>query len=364
MVEEYDVVIVGSGPAGLAAAEVLGGEVSVCVLDEQPYAGGQLIKQTHKFFGSKEHFAGWRGIDIAEYLIGEVKRRGVELKQQHRVLGYYAEEDLVVAEDENGKLHEIRGKKYLFATGAMENMFVFENNDLPGIFGAGAAQTLMNMYGVKPGTRVVMLGAGNIGLIVSYQMLQAGIDVAMILDASPTIGGYHVHAAKVVRAGVPIRTRYTVKRAIGEDKLEAVEIVKLDENWSPIDGTEEIVEADLLCISIGLSPVIELFAQAGCRIEYVPFLGGYVPVHNKFMKTTNEKIFVAGDASGIEEASTAMVEGKIAALAMLGDLKNVDIEDRIMHEFESLAKLRTGFFGRRPKEGKIQMEKLASKYGL
>ena len=120
-------------------------------------------------------------------------------------------------------------KKVVVATGALEKLIPFLGNDLPGVYGAGAVQTLMNVYGVKPAKRVLMVGAGNIGLIVSYQLLQAGVDVVAIVEFAPKVGGYWVHAAKVRRLGVPIYLRHTVKRAIGESAVEGAVIQAVDE---------------------------------------------------------------------------------------------------------------------------------------
>ncbi len=202
----------------------------------------------------------------------------------------------------------------LAATGAYERPLAFPNNDLPGIYGAGAVQTLMNVYGIKPGKRVLMVGAGNIGLIVSYQLMQAGIDVAMIIDAAPKIGGYLVHAAKVRRLGVPIVTSRTVLRAEGNGRLERAVLIDLDARFFSIRGSEQIVEADVMCISVGLTPLTELLAMAGCAMRYIPQLGGSVPIRDARYETSVAGVFVGGDASGIEEASAAMVEGALAGL--------------------------------------------------
>ncbi len=126
-------------------------------------------------------------------------------------------EDGVISIEQNEKYIKIKPQSIIVATGASEKFLTFPNNDLPGIYGAGAVQTLMNVYGVAPGKNVVMVGAGNIGLIVSYQLMQAGINVKAIIDASPKIGGYLVHASKIRRMGIPILTSHTVKYAHGTD---------------------------------------------------------------------------------------------------------------------------------------------------
>ena len=165
------------------------------------HLGGQLVKQTHKFFGSEKQFASTRGIHIADRLTSRLEQLPgrVTLLTDATVLGIY--EDGVVTADISGTVQKFRPSAVIVATGAYEKTLAFPGNDLPGVYGAGAVQTLMNEYGILPGRRVLMVGAGNIGLIVSYQLMQAGVRVAAILDAAPKIGGYLVHAAKIARMG-------------------------------------------------------------------------------------------------------------------------------------------------------------------
>jgi len=221
-----DVLVVGAGPAGLCAAIESGRHgSSVLLVDENQTLGGQLVKQTHKFFGSKHERAGTRGIDIAKELENDVRnleREGkVQVMTDATVIGYYESKKkhrfgVVKRTDYKSKLYDVRCKAVILACGAMENMLLFPGNDLPGVYGAGAVQTLMNVYGVKPGDRVLMVGAGNVGLIVAYQLLQAGIAVERVVEAAPTIGGYSVHAAKLRRCGVPILTSHTIKEVCGD----------------------------------------------------------------------------------------------------------------------------------------------------
>ena len=126
------------------------------------------------------------------------------------------------------KYIKVQSKAIVIATGASEKVLAFPNNDLPGIYGAGAVQTLMNVNGVLPGTDVVMVGSGNIGLIVSYQLMQAGVNVKCVIEASDKIGGYKVHASKLKRLGVDILTSHSVKRAFGTECLESIEISILE----------------------------------------------------------------------------------------------------------------------------------------
>ncbi len=357
---ETDIAVIGAGPAGLSAslyAAKFGAKV--VLIDQNPRLGGQLIKQTHKFFGSRTHDAGVRGIDIAEKLVKEVREsENITVMSDATAFGYYKPSTIGVATMDT--LYKIRAKKIIMATGAAEKSLLFENNDLPGVYGAGAAQTLMNIYGVKPGDRLIMVGAGNVGVIVAYQLLQAGVNVKMIVEAMPKIGAYFVHAAKVRRMGVPILTRHSIKRAYGDGKVEGATIVELDEKWQPVSGTEQDVDVDGIAISVGLRPTYGLLDQAGVDIHFVPELGGHVALRSRNLETSVKGIYVAGDVSGIEEASTAIMEGRIAGLSAVLDMgfggkEAEEMREKVRSELEDL---RAGPFGERIRKGLEKVEVL------
>ncbi len=322
-VREVELLVIGGGPAGLsAAAEAAGMGSSVLVVDSGPMLGGQLIKQTHKFFGSKDEHAGTRGFKIAEMLMDEIAGLSdkVETMTDTTAVGYYREEGAVSLARGEDEYFLIKPRKMVIAAGAQERLIPFIGNDLPGVYGAGAVQTLMNVYGVVPGKKVLMVGAGNIGIIVAYQLMQAGVEVAGVVEATQKVGGYWVHAAKIRRLGVPIHLMHSIKKALGVESVEGAVVMELDEKFRPT-GKEFTVDCDTICLAVGLTPTVELLWQAGCKMKYVPQLCGYVPVRDLGLRTTNHDIWVAGDSSGIEEASSAMVEGRLAgfgAAAALG----------------------------------------------
>jgi sarcosine oxidase subunit alpha len=311
--EKADVVVIGGGPAGLTAALEAGKRCpKVVLLDDKRMLGGQLVKQTHRFFGDARHYAGVRGIRIAEKLRKEIEGLGnVRPILGTSVFGIY--DGRVVAAVQDGRLLKIQANKIIIATGAYERTLVFENNDLPGVYGAGGVQTLMNTYAIKPGMRALIVGSGNVGLILSYQLLQSGVKVVAIVEALPNIGGYLVHATKVRRQGVEILTSHTIVKALGTKRVKGAVVAKVDASFNQIPGTERRLDCDLICIAVGLTPTYELAAQAGAELVFVPELGGFVARRNRFSQATSE-VYVAGDVSGIEEATTAMIEGQIAGV--------------------------------------------------
>ncbi|MBU5677482.1 NAD(P)/FAD-dependent oxidoreductase [Alkaliphilus sp. MSJ-5] len=351
--KEVEILIIGGGPAGMCAAiSAAEAGANVMLVERDRSLGGQLVKQTHMFFGSEKQYASNRGIDITNILLDKLKNfDNIIVKLDTTVLGIY--EDGIVTLEENDKYLKIKPKSIVVSTGASEKTLAFPNNDLPGIYGAGAVQTLMNVYGIKPGNKVLMVGSGNIGLIVSYQLMQAGIKVVGIVEASPNIGGYLVHASKVRRLGIPIYTQHTIKEAFGDDYLVGATICKLDNDWNQIPGTEIEIDIDVMCIAIGLSPLSELLWQAGCQMKFLNELGGFVPLRNENLKTTVDGIYVAGDIGGIEEASSAMVEGYLAGISTsfaLGYFSK-NMENKRLDYMQQLNSLRSGPTGAKIRKG-------------
>jgi sarcosine oxidase, subunit alpha len=295
------VLIIGGGPAGMSAALELGRRgVDALVVDDKHRLGGKLVLQTHRFFGSIDAvYAGTRGTDIATRLEDAVTSLdGVDVWLGSTVLGVFSDGVVGVLRDD-GRYVQVRPEVLLVATGARERSLTFSGNTLPGVYGAGAFQTLVNRDLVKAADRLFIVGGGNVGLIAGYHALQAGIEVVGLCEALPECGGYKVHRDKLARLGVPIHTSHTILSAQGAGGVESVTIAAVDESFRPVPGTERSYACDTVLIAVGLDPVDE-FYHAARRYG--------LPVHS------------AGDAQEIAEASAAIFSGKMAGLEIAREL--------------------------------------------
>ena len=362
MTDIYDCCIIGAGPAGLGCAVTAAGAgAKVVVVDEQPLPGGQLFKQIHKFFGSGTYRAGVRGYDIGKQLLEEAEELGVTVLLETPAWGIFPSED-GSGPIETGVIHDrasrrIRSRRVLLATGATERTLPFPGSTLPGVMTAGAAQTLMHINRVRPGNRVVMVGSGNIGLIVTYQLLQAGVEVAAVVEEAGRVGGYAVHANKIRTAGVPILTGHTITRAEGESMVEQVTLARVDERREPVPGTERHVAVDAVCLAVGLLPRVELARLVTEKLHFDARLGGFIPVHSAKMEI-GRGVYAAGDLTGIEEASKAQEEGVLAGLAMAHSLGYLDESSAAALQRESerrLALLRGGPLGDARRDAKRKL---------
>ena len=216
----------------------------------------------------------------------------------------------------------------------------------------------MNLHGVKPGKKILMLGSGNVGLVVSFQLLQSGCEVVALVDAAPRVGGYGVHAAKVARTGVPFYLSHTIVRAEGDECVTGVTIAEIDDKFHFIPGTEKHFDVDTICLAVGLSPMSQLLKMAGAVMVDDPKRGGQVPVCDEYGRTSIPGVFTAGDVSGIEEASSAMIEGRMAGIVASGYLGYIDdkvMEGELGRLDEALDGLRQGMFA--PKNRGKNIEK-------
>jgi NADPH-dependent 2,4-dienoyl-CoA reductase/sulfur reductase-like enzyme/Fe-S-cluster-containing hydrogenase component 2/bacterioferritin-associated ferredoxin len=297
---EIQVLVVGGGPAGICAAVELGRlGIGVLIVDDKQELGGKLSLQTHNFFGSvADCFAGTRGIDIGHMLADEVESLPtVKVWLDATVVGVFHDGKFGVAGE--GQYRLVKPEVVLISCGAREKSLSFPGSDLPGVYGAGAFQTLVNRDQVRCAEKLFVVGGGNVGLIGAYHALQAGIDVKGLVEALPKCGGYKVHEDKIRRLGVPVWTSHTILRCEGDERVERVVIAGIDDKFQPIAGTERSFDVDTVLIAVGLSPVDELLEKAR---EY------------------GMKVYAAGDTEEIAEASAAIFSGKITGRRIARDL--------------------------------------------
>jgi len=296
---DTEVLIIGGGPAGLAAAIQLGSHnIKTLLIDDKHCLGGKLVLQTHKFFGSEEDSrAGTRGHEIGHILADEVaKLPSVEVWLNSTALFVFSDRKTGIIKD--GKYVLVNAKRILNAAGAREKFLRFPGNNLARIYGAGAFQTLVNRDLIRPTQRLFIIGGGNVGLIAGYHALQAGIEVVGLAEAMPSCGGYKVHADKLVRLGVPIYTSHSIICANGDETVESITIAQIDKNFQPLAGTEKTFSCDTILIAVGLDSLSEFTLEA---------------------EQAGIPVYAAGDALEIAEASSAMFNGKIAGLLIAKD---------------------------------------------
>ncbi|QAA76482.1 MAG: Oxidoreductase [Candidatus Bipolaricaulis sibiricus] len=310
------VLVIGGGPAGLSASIELGARrIRTLLVDDKSRLGGKLVLQTHRFFGSTDAvYAGTRGTDIATRLENEVRGHpSVEVWLNSVVLAVYSDGWVgVLREGEEYVL--VRPEVLLVATGAREKSLLFRGNTLPGVYGAGAFQTLVNRDLVRAADRLFIVGGGNVGLIAGYHAIQAGIEVVGLVEAMPECGGYKVHRDKLARLGVPIHTSHTILSANGKQGVESVTIARVDDGFRPVPGTEKTFPCDTVLVAVGLDPVDEFYRKA---------------------RAFGMKAFAAGDAEEIAEASAAIFSGKIVGRRIAQALGAADVE--IPPEWERMA---------------------------
>ncbi|MBN2208420.1 MAG: (2Fe-2S)-binding protein [Candidatus Coatesbacteria bacterium] len=289
---DTEALIIGGGPSGLCAAIELGRlGVETLLVDDKESLGGKLSLQTHAFFGSIDDcFAGTRGNEIGRILSKQVADFDcVHTWTGATAVGVFA--DKRVGVQRGARYVLIRPKVILVSTGAREKNLAFPGCDLPGVYGAGAFQTLVNRDLVRPTDRLFIVGGGNVGLIAAYHAIQAGIEVVGLVEALPKCGGYKVHLDKILRLGVPVWTSHTVARAFGSAEVTGIEIAQVDASFRILPGTSRSFEVDTILVAVGLSPLDELLKMA--KLADIPVVSG-------------------GDAQEIAEASAAMFSGRLA----------------------------------------------------
>lgn len=333
--KNYDLVIVGGGPAGLAAAVSARdhGIESILIIERDKELGGILNQCIHNGFGLHTFKEELTGPEYASRFIDQVLDRGIEYKLNTMVMDISAEKVVTAMNREDG-MFEVQAKAVILAMGCRERSRGALN--IPGyrpagIFSAGTAQRLVNMEGYMPGREVVILGSGDIGLIMARRMTLEGAKVKVVAELMPYSGGLKRNIVQCLDDfDIPLKLSHTVVDIEGKERVKAVTIAEVGPDRRPIPGTEERYTCDTLLLSCGLIPENELSKSAGVAIN--PITSG--PVVGDNLETSIDGIFACGNVLHVhdlvdyvsQEATTA---GKNAALYIQNgsakDAKTVEI---------------------------------------
>lgn len=297
------VAIIGAGPAGLACREVLNNHnVENIVIDNNSTIGGQFNMQTHQFFffEKEKKFGGMRGFNIAKTLAGD-NHDGIFLNSN--VWDILENNRLAIKNIKTDEIFYVEAEALVVATGAVPFLPVFENDDLPGVYTAAVIQKMMNTELTLLGKNILTVGAGNIGYLTSYQLMQAGAKVKAIIEAMPNEGGFPVQANRVRRLGIPIMlSKILVKAIPNKEHTKVVGAVIADcENFKPVPGTEKIIDGiDAINVCTGLIPDDLLLTKA--------------------KEIFGRRTYGAGDSIRIGEGTSAVLRGKQVAFEILQEL--------------------------------------------
>jgi glycine/D-amino acid oxidase-like deaminating enzyme/thioredoxin reductase/Fe-S-cluster-containing hydrogenase component 2 len=298
------VAIIGAGPAGLAAREQLNQSgIDNIVIDNNDKIGGQFLMQTHQFFffEKEKKFGGMRGFDIAKTLAGE-NTKGIFLNST--VWDILEGKRIAVKNIINDEIYYVDSEYLIVATGAVPFMPAFQNDDLPGVYTAAVVQKMMNNEFTLLGKNVLTIGAGNIGYLTSYQLMQAGANVKAIIEAMPKEGGFPVQANRVRRLGIPVILSHMLLKAIPNSDNTGITgaVIAKCENFIPIPGTEKLISGiDAINICTGLVPDDQLLIKG--------------------KEIFGRHVYGAGDAIRIGEGTSAVVRGKQVAFEILEDMQ-------------------------------------------
>lgn len=333
--KQYDLVIVGGGPAGLAAAVAAkdNGIDSILIIERDKELGGILNQCIHNGFGLHTFKEELTGPEYASRFIDQVMERGIEYKLNTMVMDITADKTVTAMNREDG-MFQIHAKAVILAMGCRERSRGALN--IPGyrpagVFSAGTAQRLVNMEGYMPGKKVVILGSGDIGLIMARRMTLEGAEVKVVAELMPYSGGLKRNIVQCLDDfGIPLKLSHTVVDIEGKNRVEAVTIAEVGPDRKPISGTEIRYECDTLLLSCGLIPENELSKSAGVAIN--PITSG--PIVGDNLETNIDGVFACGNVLHVhdlvdyvsQEATTA---GKNAALYIQSgskaDAKTVEI---------------------------------------
>jgi NADPH-dependent 2,4-dienoyl-CoA reductase/sulfur reductase-like enzyme len=313
---EPDVAIIGAGPAGLAAAIAAreAGAEGVLVLERSDRLGGILPQCIHNGFGLHYFHKDLTGPQYARHFAGKGKDLGVDFLLDTAVIQLSRERELVAASQDG--LLSLKPRAIVLAMGCRERTRASVNipgSRPAGIFTAGTAQRLINIEGYLPGRRIVVLGSGDIGMIMARRLTLEGCQVEAVVEVLPYPSGSPRNEVQCLRDfDIPLLLEHTVVDIQGQERVESVTIARVDDKKQPIPGTERRIECDTLLLSVGLVPENELSAMAG--IELDPLTGG--PVVDERMETCVAGIFACGNVVYVHDLVDYVTwEGEVAGLS-------------------------------------------------
>jgi NADPH-dependent 2,4-dienoyl-CoA reductase/sulfur reductase-like enzyme len=299
--KEVDVAVIGAGPAGLAAAIKAkeAGLNKVVIVERGEYLGGLLDQCIHNGFGLFYFGEDLTGPEYAQRFIEKANDIGVESLLKSMVVRMFPDRRLVISNDKG--LTHLSAKAIVLAMGCRERSR--ESLNIPGtrpagILTAGTAQRYVNIYGYIPGKEVVILGSGDVGMIMARRLTLEGVTVKAVVEVLPYVGGLIRNEVQCLHDfDIPVLLEHTVSEIHGKERVEAVTIAQVDRKWNPIAGTERTMKCDTLLISAGLIPENELSRMAG--IELDPVTGG--PVVDSAMETSIPGIFAGGNVLHVND---------------------------------------------------------------
>jgi NADPH-dependent 2,4-dienoyl-CoA reductase/sulfur reductase-like enzyme len=334
MTGHVELAVIGAGPAGLAAA-IAAAEagVAVALIDGRSRPGGQYFSQPPPEFSPPLDDSRRQE---ASTVLAQLAASPVRTIFDTLVWGAFPEADggWLLTLYGPGAPRQLRAGMLVLATGAYDRPIPFPGWTLPGVMTAGAAQLLLKSQRVLPGRRFLLSGTGPLQLAVAAQLVQAGAEVAAVLEGAAVSVGRGLKYLGVMRyqsarlreglgygatlrlAGVPLHRGWAVTAVRGKRAVQAAVITRLDAQWRPIRGTEEILAVDTVLLGYGFTPNTQLSRLLGCEHQFRPEQGGYVPRRTAEFETSCPGVFAVGDGAGIGGAALARLEGRVAGLAV------------------------------------------------